>query len=572
MKTKYTDLVDKTCPLPEYPRPQLQRQSYLCLNGMWQCAFTDKDAARPADFPLDILVPFSPEAELSGVNRTLQPHEALWYRRTFTLSDSSLEGHLLLHFDAVDQTAEVYVNGSLAGRHTGGYTAFELDIVDLAVPGENELVVRVVDVSDTSWHSRGKQRTRRGGIWYTAQSGIWQTVWLEAVPKIYVTDLVIRPLYDDGAVEVTVNTNFATTVTVSAIARAATGQSGQPIILTLPDGWEAWSPENPRLYDLVVTAGADRVTSYFGMRKFSVGTDEKGVRRLFLNGRPYFHTGVLDQNYYADGLLTPPCDEALVDDITLMREMGFNTLRMHIKIAPLRWYYHCDRLGMLVWQDMINGGGQYKLPVISLPVFLEGMSIRDSRYRLFSREDAEGRAQYYAELDELLKRLINVVSLAMWVPFNEGWGQFDAKAAVDFILKRDTTRTIDHASGWHDQHIGDTRSLHVYFRPYRFRRDKLGRAVMLTEFGGFSLREDGHCFNAKTFGYKKCTDRGELLRRFIKLYERDIIPSKEKGLCAAIYTQLSDVEDEVNGFVTYDREAVKMRPEDVRAINDRLRD
>ena len=281
---------------------------------------------------------------------------------------------------------------------------------------------------------------------------------------------------------------------------------------------------------------------------------------------------MLDQGYYSDGLLTPPCDSAMIDDITLMKEMGFNTLRHHIKIAPLRWYYHCDRIGMLVWQDMMNGGGRYNPLIISAPVFLENLSISDSRYSLFARDDKDGREQYCRELGELVDRLINVTSLAMWVPFNEGWGQFDAEKASDYILSRDDTRTIDHASGWHDQHIGETRSLHVYFRPYNFKPDRLGRAVMLTEFGGFSLHKEGHSFSKKAFGYRGFQREAKLFAAFKKLYERDVIAAKQKGLAAAIYTQLSDVEDEVNGFITYDRAVVKFRPEDVRAVNNKLRD
>ncbi len=571
MKSKYFDLVDRACPLSEYPRPQLVRKSYVCLNGQWDCAFTSLESARPEDFPQRILVPFSPESELSGLGRKLLPDEALWYRRTFALAKKS-DKRCILHIDAADRTAEVTVNGRAVGSHVGGYTPFALEITDALSDGENEIVVRVTDGGDSGYHSRGKQREKRGGIWYTPQSGIWQTVWLEEVPLVYVTALRIVPLFDEGALRVTVETNKGCEVEVSALGVTARGRSGEPLVLPLGEGWQAWSPENPVLYDLEIKAGKDEIKSYFGMRKFEVKADGEGVKRLFLNGRPYFHTGVLDQGYYSDGMLTPPCDAAMADDIALMKRMGFNTLRKHIKIEPLRWYYHCDRLGMLVWQDMVNGGGHYNPLVISLPVFFENLSIRDSRYRLFARGDEEGRVQYYRELDEMLRLLVNCVSIAMWVPFNEGWGQFDAKRALEMIDRFDGTRIVDHASGWHDQHIGETRSLHVYFRPYRFSPDKLGRAVMLTEFGGFSLREEGHCFSAKTFGYKGCRDGGELLRALRELYERDVIPAKKQGLSAAVYTQLSDVEDEVNGFVTYDRKKVKLDPESVAEINAKLRD
>ena len=571
MKSKYTELIDRNCPLPEYPRPQLRRDNYKCLNGEWECCFTSASAGAPSKVDRKILVPFSPESELSGVGRSLAPNELLWYRRKFTVEQPYANGNTLLHFGAVDQTADVYVNGKLATTHVGGYTPFSGNITGFLISGENELVVRVRDITDTGWQSRGKQRLKRGGIWYTPQSGIWQTVWLECVPSLYVTSLRIIPDLDDGSVSVTVHTNRTSDVSISACGKTVSARSSDTAVLKL-DSFGEWSPESPTLYDLSVQAGEDCVTSYFGMRKFEVRPDSSGVNRLFLNNRPYFHTGVLDQGYYSDGMLTPPCDKAIVDDILLMKSMGFNTLRKHIKMEPLRWYYHCDRLGMLVWQDMINGGESYKPLTVTAPCFAEGLRIGDHKYSLFGRENADGRRQYYVELYELLTNLINCVSIAMWVPFNEGWVQFDAESVVRYIRDIDKTRTIDHASGWHDQYIGNTKSLHVYFRPYKFRRDKLNRAVMLTEFGGYSLRIDGHCFCKKTFGYKEFEDNEALLRNFVQLYEEQIIPAKAKGLCASIYTQLSDVEDEVNGFVTYDRAVVKLNPDDVALINSKLRD
>jgi len=569
MKTKYE--INRSCPLSEYPRPQMRRDSYLCLNGKWQCAFT-QNGEEPREYPDEILVPFSPETESSGLGRSLGPDESLWYRRTFELPEAEADARFLLHFGAVDQTAAVYVNGKLCEFHMGGYTPFTVDVSPFVKSGTNELIVMVMDATDKSWMSRGKQKTQRGGIWYTPQSGIWQTVWLEAVPDVYIRNLVIKPLFDEGKVSVKVLTSKDCRVCVTAMDVAVLGESGQELELRLPAGWKAWSPEEPVLYKLEVEAGKDKVESYFGMRKFAVDVDESGAKRLFLNNKPYFHTGVLDQGYYADTLLTAPCDQAMIDDISLMKSMGYNTLRKHIKIEPLRWYYHCDRLGMLVWQDMVNGGEVYTKACAQLPAALPWVSVKDSNYNFFGRGDESGRKQYYKELGDMLDNLISCVSIAMWVPFNEGWGQFDAAKAVAFIEERDKTRTIDHASGWHDQHIGQTRSLHVYMRPYKFRKDRLGRAVMLTEFGGYSLREEGHCFNDKTYGYRGENSREELLADFKTLYERDIIRQKPMGLCAAIYTQLSDVEDEVNGFITFDREVVKIDPEEVRKLNLRLRD
>jgi len=570
MKTIWGEKLDKNNILPEYPRPQLVRDSYINLNGEWNYAITSAEK-KPDKFDGTILVPFSPECELSGVNRSLKPNEWLWYERTFELPEGFNRGRVLLHFGAVDQTCWIYVNGVEVCRHVGGYMSFSADITD-QLQQNNVLTVKVQDLSDTSWHSRGKQKSVRGGIWYTAQSGIWQTVWMESVPEQYISALRITPNYDDSTVEIVALSDSECSCTVCVEdGRKFAIKANKPLTVLMP-GFEAWSPENPRLYSLDVTLGEDKVSSYFGMRKFSVEADEKGVQRLFLNGRPYFHNGLLDQGYYPDGLLTPPSDEAMIYDIQTMKNCGFNMLRKHIKVEPLRWYYHCDRLGMLVWQDMINGGEKYKFTTISVPL-VTGKYLKDKRYGKFGRKNAEGRAQYYAELDQMLDSLYNTVSIAMWVPFNEGWGQFDAAKAVERIMARDTTRTIDHASGWHDQYIGQTQSLHVYFRPYKFKKDKLGRAVMLTEFGGYNCCIEGHSYISKAeFGYKKTADTSELLSLYKELYEKQIIPAKAKGLCATVYTQVTDVEDEVNGLLTYDRKVEKLPAEELRALNAQLND
>ncbi|MBS7403658.1 MAG: glycoside hydrolase family 2 protein [Oscillospiraceae bacterium] len=569
MLTRWGRMLDRAVPLPEYPRPQLERESYINLNGSWEYAFTVGDMA-PEKYEGIITVPFSPESELSGVGRSLSPDEYLWYRRRITLPEGFNEGRVLLHFGAVDQCAVVYLNGVEIGSHTGGYTAFTFDITE-QLSSENELVVRVQDLSDSSYHSRGKQKTKRGGIWYTAQSGIWQTVWLESVPEKYITGLKIVPLFDDCAVAITVSASCscADKCLISLCGKSFEADIGVPFVMPMLS-FTPWTPENPHLYFFDVSFGADIVHSYFGMRKFSVERDLAGVPRLFLNGKPYFHHGLLDQGYYSDGLYTPPSDEAMIFDIENAKAMGFNMLRKHIKIEPMRWYYHCDRLGMLVWQDMINGGGQYNFFTISTPL-VTGIHFNDRRYRLFARKCEEGRRQYYLELEEMIRQLFNVPSIAVWVPFNEGWGQFDAREAVGRIQALDRTRTIDHASGWHDQKIGELKSLHVYFREYRFKKDKLGRAVVLSEFGGYNLRLEGHCFNKKNFGYKRFKSTGELLSAFTELYERQIIPAKKAGLAASVYTQLTDVEDEVNGLITYDREKIKLPAEELAAIGAKLR-
>lgn len=567
MKTVWGDKLDRNHVLEEYPRPQMKRDSYLNLNGVWDYAITETEAP-PEKYDGEILVPFSPESELSGVLRTLLPSQTLWYRKTLRIPYGFNRGRVLLHFGAVDQLATVFINGTELGAHTGGYTPFSID-VSSEIRDENTVVVKVRDFSDSSYFSRGKQKTDRGGIWYTAQSGIWQTVWLESVPTEYVAGIKITPLFDEGEVELTVVSEGMHRCCAMTDGIETDFFSNEPARLKIPD-FIAWSPENPYLYPLNITMENDCVESYFGMRKFSVECDEKGVKRLFLNNKPYFHTGLLDQGYFCDGLYTAPSDAAMIFDIQNAKDMGFNMLRKHIKIEPLRFYYHCDRLGMLVWQDMVNGGGEYKFLTIASPL-VTGIHFKDSRYKLFSREDKEGREQYGRELDETVRHLYNVVSLAMWVPFNEGWGQFDAEEAVKRILSLDNTRAIDHASGWHDQKIGEIKSLHVYFKPYRFKRDKQNRAVVLSEFGGYNFRAEGHCFNDRDFGYKRAKTQKELLAAYENLYYNEILPAKEKGLCATVYTQLTDVEDELNGLISYDRRLVKLPVENVRKINDKLK-
>ena len=565
MNTAWTDKVDLNMPLPEYPRPQLARRLWLNLNGPWEYAITTS-ARHPKEFEGQIIVPFSPESELSGVNRSLKAGEYLWYRRDVALPQEFAGKRVILNFGAVDQCATVWVNSTQVVSHIGGYLPFSADVTDAIEDGHLLITVRVTDDTDRSFHSRGKQKTRRGGIWYTPQSGIWQTVWLEAVPKSYVRNLRITPDFDGAAVDISAE------IVGDEDAYAHFGGESYllPARIPVPD-FEPWSPEHPKLYGFSVTCGEDEVQSYFAMRKFSVEKDKDGVARLFLNNEPYFHNGLLDQGYWPDGLYTAPTDEAMIYDITTAKAMGFNMLRKHIKVEPMRWYYHCDRLGMLVWQDMPSGGGQYNLLTISAPL-ITGVHLKDSHYRLFARTDAEGRDSYTRELEELVAQLQNCPCIVLWVPFNEGWGQFDAKNAVRLLRRLDPTRLIDHASGWHDQGVSDVKSLHVYFKPYRFKPDKKGRAVVLSEFGGYNLPVAGHTWNAKNFGYKGYQTPEALGEAVKTLYETQIIPARRAGLAADVYTQLSDVEDEVNGFVTYDRRVEKLPEALMRAIARELKE
>ncbi len=567
--------------LDEYPRPQLVRDSHLNLNGHWDYAITPLEAEEPAAYDGEILVPYSPETALSGVRRTVSAREALWYRRTVVLPEHFVKDRVLLHFGAVDQSCEVLLNGVKVGGHVGGYLPFVLDVTEALVPGENTLVVKVRDVTDAADHARGKQRGEHGGIWYTPQSGIWQTVWAESVPAEHVRDMVIVPHLDEACVEVTVRAQAERGRTArvdvlrdGAVIATAETAPGVPVRLPITDV-RTWTPEDPYLYDLEVRLGDDLVRGYFGMRSFGVGPDASGLPRLLLNGRPYFHAGVLDQGYWDGGMYTPPSDEAMVRDIQTMKDLGFTMLRKHAKIEPLRWYHHCDRLGILVWQDIVNGGGPYRPAVVTLPAVLPIVRLRDvgpRAHRRLGRADADGRAEFESELRATVEHLRNVVALAVWVPFNEGWGQFDAARIAAELTELDTTRTIDHASGWHDQGAGDIRSLHVYFRRFRVpgrRRDR--RVLALTEYGGYSLPVEGHRSSERLFGYRRYRTSDDLARAFVRLHEQQIIPAIPHGLSATVYTQLSDVQDEMNGLLTQDREVVKLPAQDVRAVTSRLR-
>ena len=566
MLTPWGETLDVRNVLSEYPRPQMRRDSCLNLNGYWDYAFckrSDGDTF-PEKYEGQILVPFSPEAELSGVRRSLDGESCLWYRRRCALPEGFFRGRLLLHFGAVDSRCQVWCNRVPVGAHRGGYYPFAVDLTDAAGTNPFEIMVRVEDDTDTGYDARGKQKTKRGGIWYTPQSGIWQTVWLESVPDAYIDSLRITPDLDAGTAHLTVVSASALPCTVQWRGGIICGMTNADI--TLPaDGIASWTPETPVLHPFSVIMQGDRVDSYLAMRKYSVGTDQHGTPRLMLNNRPYYHNGVLDQGYWPDGLYTAPSDAAMIYDIETMKSCGFNMLRKHIKIEPLRWYYHCDRLGMLVWQDAVNGGGAYRTDVVTLPVMLP-LKRRDDSYRAFGRGTEESRACYLDELKQTVQTLYNCPSIAMWVPFNEGWGQFDANRITALLRTMDATRTVDQASGWYDQGGGDVKSRHVYFRRYRCRSDASGRAVVLSECGGYHLRVEGHCFGEHVFGYRKAADAHGFLSLLHALYQKQLRPAIRKGLSACVYTQVSDVEDELNGFLTYDRKTLKLTPQQIRSV------
>lgn len=561
LTTKWGEALDREHPLPEYPRPQLRRESFLNLNGVWQYAISTLNS-EPEEYDGDIVVPFPLESELSGVGRVLQPGEYLWYRREFTLPEDFNVGRVLLHFGAVDQCARVWVNGMDACTHTGGYLPFSADITDLLFECENTLVVRVTDDTDRSYHTRGKQKLKPGGIWYSPVSGIWQTVWCESVPENYISSLFITPHLEDGSVELLVMGEGAVRAVIDGDAYDF--EAGTSALLKLREV-RAWSPEEPYLYKLELAMGDDRVESYFAMRSVGIGEDRNGVKRLLLNGKPYFQNGLLDQGWWPDGLYTAPSDEALAFDIAAAKTMGFNMLRKHVKVEPLRWYYHCDRLGMLVWQDMPNGGGAYSALTVSAPL-LTGSHSRDDKYSKFARREEKGRDEFREELLDMVSHLYNAPSIVTWVIFNEGWGQFDSDKCAEAVLELDSSRILDRTSGWHDQGSGELRSIHLYFDDYKHKPDKLGRCVVLSEFGGYTLPIDGHVWPGKPFGYKKFDSQEKFRRALTLLYDGQIRPACMSGLAAAIYTQLTDVENELNGLITYDRRVIKLSPADIKRI------
>lgn len=569
--TEWGGHLDPEYVLEEYPRPQLKRDNYTILNGYWNyCISTEP--VMPERYEGKILVPFSPESILSGVNRQTKPEEFFWYERILNIERKLKGKRCILHFGAVDQFCEVYINHQKAVEHQGGYLPFSIDITRRIEEGVNLLTLKVKDESETSCHSRGKQKLKRGGMFYTAQSGIWQTVWMEWVPDLYITSLRITPMVDEGAVRIDIflNEDFNREMAADTVFQIEISERKKLMkrmfsrfpFITVPFGtFSCWSPEEPVLYDLLVIAGEDRAESYFAMRKVEIKQGEDHIPRIYLNNEPYFQNGLLDQGYWPDGLYTAPSDEAYISDIMKAKELGFNMLRKHIKIEPLRWYYHCDRLGMLVWQDMVNGGEDYNMLLVGwLPTLFPRLAghIRDNHYRLFGRRKKAGRNEWINECRETVRHLYNCPCIIQWVPFNEGWGQFDAVKIYEMIHEMDTTRLIDHASGWFDQKCGDFESIHNYFHPMKTTPGK--RPVILSEYGGYACHITEHSFSPQIYGYRIYRTIQELDQAYHELLEHDIRELAEAGLSAAVYTQLSDVEDEVNGLITYDRKVCKVTP------------
>lgn len=565
--------------LKEYPRPGLVRDSYCNLNGEWEYEISKSD--RIECYTGKIMVPFSPEAYLSGVGKVVMPDDFLHYKKVFSLPEGFRKDRVLLHFGAVDQECRIFLNGTEIGQHRGGYLPFYFDVSHEILDSENVLTLCVVDKTEQSPHARGKQKLVKKGkfasLFYTPNSGIWKTVWLESVADDYVTNLIITPQFDESQVVFNATTNGKTgtanlrILEQDRLIKETTLKTNTDTVVSL-DSFRAWTPDSPHLYDVELTYGDDKINSYFGMRKFSVAKDKKGVLRFFLNNKPFFFNGVLDQGYWPDGLLTAPSDKALIYDIVKMKELGFNTIRKHIKIEPERFYYHCDRLGVVVWQDMPNGGGDYNMFFVTyMPNTFNWFArgVKDNLYSLFKRSDKAGREQYYNDLKDMVKCLYNHPSIAVWVPFNEGWGQFDAAKATECIRGIDNTRLINEACGWFDQKGGDIYSIHNYVGKLKVTPQK-DRVVALTEFGGYAYPVENHITCGKKFGYQHYSSGEALTANYKRLIEQEIYPNIENGLSSTIYTQISDIEEEINGLMTYDREVDKMPADAVQVLNKRL--
>ena len=557
-------------PLSEYPRPQLRRDSYICLNGYWEYAIRTIESI-PDVFDGQILVPFSPEVEKSGVNKVITPKDYLFYRLKYEIPKEFIKDKVILHFGAVDQIAELFINGKFVLKHVGGFLPFSCDIKPYLEDNKLEIVLRVQDTTNSSYHSSGKQALNPGGIWYKPQSGIYMPVWMESVKEGFIEKIKITPDIDKKVV----NLRFISsekTAKLDLNGRILDVKANFDNIVEIPDV-KLWTPENPYLYEFKLSNSVDEISSYFAMRKISLFKNEKGMKVIALNNEPYFMKGVLDQGYYQDGLLTPNSDEDYINDINLLKSLGFNVSRKHIKIESLRWYYHCDRLGMLVWQDFVNGCTKYDFWLNQVPLFVR-YKINDHRYKKFFRENEEGRKEAYKELLDTNDLLYNSRCIVLWTIFNEAWGQFDAREIYEKLKLVDSTRLYDHASGWHDQGSSDVKSMHIYKWKVKVpSKHKIGnRAFVCSECGAYIL--DKRLKEAKKkegFIYLLFNNKEDFQKEYVRFVTEEIIPAKRAGMCAFIYTQLSDVEEEMNGFVSYDRKEIKVDIDVIKEINDSIK-
>ena len=567
IKTKWASQIDVKNVLPEYPRPIMERSEWQNLNGLWEYAIQPVGKQKPSRFDGEILVPFAVESSLSGVQKRGGTDNELWYQLEFTVPSKWKNNKVLLHFGAVDWKADVWVNDVKVGQHKGGYTPFSFDITAALASGKNTLVVKVWDPTDQGYQPRGKQVNKPEGIWYTPVTGIWQTVWLEPVPETYIENLKITPNIDSNTLKVEVITNVASsTDKVEVIVKeggrvVATAKSinNQPVEIAMPNDVKLWSPNSPNLYDLEVILwdGAkqvDKVESYAAMRKYSINRDKKGIVRLQLNNKDLFQFGPLDQGWWPDGLYTAPTDEALEYDIIKTKDFGFNMIRKHVKVEPARWYTHCDRHGIIVWQDMPNGD---RGPEWQMHQYFTGTD----RVRSVESED-----NYRREWKDIIDYLYSYPSVGVWVPFNEAWGQFKTVEIAEWTKQYDPSRLVNPASGGNHYTVGDMVDLHNYPNPRMYLYDAQ-RATVLGEYGGIGWANKEHLWVPdRNWGYVQFNSSKEVTDEYIK-YADELKQLIHQGFSAAVYTQTTDVEVEVNGLMTYDRKLVKIEEERVKKVN-----
>ena len=548
-----------TKPWNIYPRPQLKRDSFISLNGEWD--FTVKsDTALPESYNEKIIVPYVPESRLSGIGRTIGQNDILYYRTYFVSPDLNEGERLILHFGAVDNHTSVFINGNEVINHSGGYLPFSADITEL-LSDNNELIVKVIDTLDHDY-PYGKQRIDRGGMWYTPTSGIWQTVWLEVVPKKYIRSIKIDVTLTEATIKVDTDAN---TLSAELIGEEGEVTVNGKTLTVSPREIKNWAPETPYLYRLKITADSDEVETYFALRTLEI-KEIDGLERTCLNGKPYFFHGLLDQGYFEDGIFLPESPNGFTYDIESMKALGFNTLRKHIKIEPECFYYDCDRLGMVVFQDFVNNSDYSFFRDTALPT----IGVKRLSDKLLHRTD-KAKAVFTEHSKATVEHLYNHPSICLWTVFNEGWGQFDADRMFGLAKEWDSSRFIDATSGWFWQNDNDFDSLHVYFKKVKMPK-KSSRPIYLSEFGGYCYAVKDHLFDEeKSYGYKNFKSLDDFKRAFISLYENEIIPAINKGLCASIYTQVSDVEEEINGIMTYDRKVTKLSPEDTLPIANALK-
>ena len=544
-----------------HPRPQLRRETWMDLNGKWDFA-VQADDKTPEMFDRTILVPYCPESALSGIHNHFPEGSFLFYRRYVRLPEAAAGHRILLHVGAADQALTCYVNGIEIGSHTGGYTAFTMDITR-AVREENEILLRVRDdLTDTAF-PRGKQSLTPGGMWYTPVSGIWQSVWLEWVPETYIQSLDIRADMTEAVLD-TGDASLSGTVTVMAPEGNVTLPLTGGRAVFRPETPRLWSPEDPYLYEFEINTGADRVSGYFALRSWDIRNVD-GIPRLCVNGKPRFFHGLLDQGYWPDGIYTPPSPDCYRQEILAMKRMGFNTLRTHIKVEPEEFYYQCDKLGMFVFQDMVSNGDYSYLKDTILPTL--GFQRKNDRR---AHPDKRSRQMFLDNMKAQVLQLKNHPCIAMWTIFNEGWGQFDATAAYHTLKALDDSRFVCSCSGWFRGGESDVFSRHIYFGQWHHLK-RTDKPLVLTEFGGICLAVDGHLYNPdKSYGYQSSKDSEDYRKKLLTLYRKHILPAIPKGLCAAIYTQVSDVEEEINGLLTYDRQVTKPDAEEMRCLSDAL--